>query len=145
MKTTNILVAFLVIFIIHEYAVVATSKSLNNNDKQQPEKSTNEKKPPTEHQKRVMKEKKEKRQKEAKEKFHKQKSQTQLDRGFGKSVMRADKTGGKLLVQRKGQVLAMRIKDVIEKHANGTQVCNLDHLLVIEKILLETNRFFCYQ
>lgn len=67
-------------------------------------------------------EKAKQRQKDAKEKFKKLKKSGQLDRMMGENTLRADKHGGKLVIQRKGQYFAMKVKEVVEKHSNETVV-----------------------
>lgn len=89
-------------------------------------KSTSTKKVYTDAQKKIIKAKKDKRHKQSFDKFRKMKKKTQMDRGFGKSVMRADKTGGRLILQRRGQVFLMRVRDVSERSSNGTEVTNED-------------------
>ena len=57
-----------------------------------------------------------------KDKFKNVMKKSQVDRGFGKSVMRADKAGGRLILQRKGKVFMLRVREVVERADNGTEV-----------------------
>lgn len=65
------------------------------------------------------------RQKEAKEKFRSLKKAGQVDRIIGNNTLRADKHGGKLAIQRKGQYLEMKLKEIVEKFPNGTEVSKI--------------------
>lgn len=67
-------------------------------------------------------EKAKKRQKDAKDKFQKLKKSGQLDRMMGDNTLRADKHGGKLVIQRKGQYFSMKVKEIVEKHSNETEI-----------------------
>ena len=62
------------------------------------------------------------RQKEARKEFKKMKTNNQLDRKIGNAIMRADKKGGKLAIQRKGQYFQMKIKEIIEKRPRDKMV-----------------------
>ena len=67
-------------------------------------------------------EKAKKRQKDAKDKFQKLKKSDQLDRMIGDNTLRADKHGGKIAIQRRGQYFAMKVKEIVERHSNDTEV-----------------------
>lgn len=82
------------------------------------------------------KDKAEERQKEAKDKFKEMKKAGQVDRAMGKSTLRADKNGGNVIIQRKGEYFAMKVKEIVAKHANETEVCCL--------IFLHSSHFYLY-
>ena len=67
-------------------------------------------------------EKMEKRQEKAWQKFKKLKKANQLDRRMGKSTLRTDRHGGKLMIQRKGQYFEMKIKEIVERYSNSSEV-----------------------
>lgn len=64
----------------------------------------------------------EKRQFDAKKLLNELKKASQVDKPIGKNTMRIDKSGGKLIVQRKGQYLEMKVKEFVERDENGTVV-----------------------
>jgi len=70
--------------------------------------------------------KKDEKRNEIKEKFSKGKKTSQRDRKIGNSVMRCDKKGGMLAIQRKGIVFETMIKDIITRDENGTEVSKID-------------------
>jgi len=79
-------------------------------------------KPKNDKEKKLFKEQIEKRQKDAKKKFKDMKNSDQVDRIMGNSMMRADKKGGKLAIQRKGQYFVMKIKEIVARHSNETEI-----------------------
>ena len=80
------------------------------------------------------------RQLKAKLKFKAMKKISQLDRMMGDNTLRADRHGGKLEIQRKGQFFGMRIKQIVEKHSNDTVVCQKYFLkLLLASTLLSIN------
>ena len=102
----------------------SNNKPASSNNKPKPK--PNEKKPVSSSSKKEAAKKKAKeRQSKAKKLFKALKKNSQLDRMMGDNTLRADKHGGKLNIQRKGQYFGMRIKHIVEKHSNGTEVCML--------------------
>jgi hypothetical protein len=113
MKTTAFLLAVLVIFLVQQYADAETRK----------EKLKRYYDKLSDTQKKMIEEQLAKLNVESLNKFRNMlKKTSQVDRGFGKSVMRADKIGGRLILQRRGKVFMLRIREVTERAANGTEV-----------------------
>ena len=79
-------------------------------------------KPGNDKERKLFKEQVEKRQKDAKKKFKDMKNSDQVDRMMGNSIMRADKKGGKLAIQRKGQYFVMKIKEIVSRNSDETEV-----------------------
>ena len=65
---------------------------------------------------------------EVKEKFNKGKKKSQHDSKVGDSVMRVDKLGGALAIQRKGIVFETMIKNITIRDENGTEVNRFSNL-----------------
>ena len=108
-------------------SVGAKNKPASSNNKPKPK--PNEKKPVSSSSKKEAAKKKAiERQSKAKKMFKALKRKSQLDIMMGDNTLRADKHGGKLDIQRKGQYFGMRIKHIVEKHSNGTEVCMLIYI-----------------
>ena len=67
---------------------------------------------------------------EVREKFSKEKRGSQRDKKVGNNVMRVDKMGGALAIQRKGIVFATMIKNITIRDENGTEVNRLSNALI---------------
>ena len=105
----------------------SNNKPASSNNKPKPK--PNEKKPVSSSSKKEAAKKKAiERQSKAKKMFKALKRKSQLDLMMGDNTLRADKHGGKLDIQRKGQYFGMRIKHIVEKHSNGTEVCMLIYI-----------------
>ena len=70
---------------------------------------------------------------EVREKFSKEKRGSQRDKKVGNSVMRVDKMGGALAIQRKGIVFATMIKNITIRDENGTEVNRFSNALISRK------------
>jgi len=141
MRATKLLIIFLATILLHQYAMVearksgrsskskskssgnsASKSSSNSWSSSSSSKKSNTKNTLTKIKTKAINDKKTNSHKLTKDKFRKQKKITQVDRGFGKAVMRSDRAGGRLIVQRRGQVFFLRIRDITERSSNGTEV-----------------------
>jgi len=144
MRATKLLIIFLATILLHQYAMVearksgrsskskskssgnsaskSSSNSWGSSSSSSSSKKSNTKNTLTKIKTKAINDKKTNSHKLTKDKFRKQKKITQVDRGFGKAVMRSDRAGGRLIVQRRGQVFFLRIRDITERSSNGTEV-----------------------